>query len=154
VYNLSAPQNGSQFSFVGAGDLPGINPGLIYGGTVGAIFPVSTVGGTLKAGLPKTLYSVNFLGSADPWVPGLSGTVAISHASKVFSGFSETVVLPSYTLVNLGVRYERGKWSLNAEVKNLSDQRYFRSNFPDLFGNSVVLPELPRNYLLSGNYKF
>jgi iron complex outermembrane receptor protein len=56
--------------------------------------------------------------------------------------------------VNLGVRYERGKWSLNAEVKNLSDQRYFRSNFPDLFGNSVVLPELPRNYLLSGNYKF
>lgn len=154
VYNESAPQNGAQFSFVGAGDLPGVNPGLFYGGTVGAIFPVSTTGGTLKAGLPKTLYSINFLGSADPWVPGLSGTVAISHASKVFSGFSETITLPSYTLVNAGLRFERGKWALNAEVKNLTDQRYFRSNFPDLFGNSVVLPELPRNYLLSGTYKF
>jgi iron complex outermembrane receptor protein len=154
VYNLSAPSNGFQFSFVGAGDLQGVNPGLMYGGTVGAIFPVSTTGGTLKAGLPKTLYSINFLGSFDPWVQGLSGSVAVTHSSKVFSGFSETITLPQYTLVNAGLRYEHGKWSVNAQVKNLSDARYFRSNFPDLFGNSVVLPELPRNYLLSGTYKF
>jgi iron complex outermembrane recepter protein len=154
VYNLSAPQNGTQFSFVGAGDLQGVNPALIYGGTVGALFPVSTTGGSLKAGLPKTLYSINFLGSFDPWVPGLSGSVAVTHSSKVFSGFSETITLPEYTLVNAGLRFEHGKWAVNAQVKNLSDARYFRSNFPDLFGNSVVLPELPRNYLLSGTYKF
>ena len=154
VYNESLASNGQQFSFAGAGDLPGINPGLFYGGTVGALFPVSTTGGTLKAGLPKTLYSVNLYLSADPWVHGLSGTVAVTHSAKVYSGFSESVVLPQYTLVNTGVRLERGRWALNAEIKNLTDARYFRSNFPDLFGNSVVLPELPRNYMLSGNYKF
>jgi iron complex outermembrane receptor protein len=154
VYNLSQSTNGEQFSFVGAGDLQGVNPGLMYGGTIGAVFPVSTTGGTLKAGLPKTLYSINFLGSFDPWMQGLSGSVAVTHSSKVFSGFSETVTLPQYTLVNAGLRFEHGKWAINAQVKNLTDARYFRSNFPDLFGNSVVLPELPRNYLLSGAYKF
>jgi iron complex outermembrane receptor protein len=154
VYNLSQSTNGEQFSFVGAGDLQGVNPGLMYGGTVGAVFPVSTTGGTLKAGLPKTLYSINFLGSFDPWVHGLSGSVAVTHSSKVFSGFSESITLPQYTLVNAGLRFEHGKWAVNAQIKNLTDARYFRSNFPDLFGSSVVLPELPRNYLLSGAYKF
>lgn len=154
VYNLSLSSNGEQFSFAGAGDLKGVNPALIYGGTVAALFPVNTTGGTLKAGLPKTLYSINFLGSFDPWVQGLSGSVAVTHSSKVFSGFSESITLPQYTLVNAGLRFEHGKWAVNAQVKNLSDARYFRSNFPDLFGNSVVLPELPRNYLLSGTYKF
>jgi iron complex outermembrane recepter protein len=154
VYNESLASNGQQFSFAGAGDVPGINPGLFYGGTVGALFPVSTTGGTLKAGLPKTLYSVNFYLSADPWVQGLSGSVTVSHSAKVFSGFSESIVLPQYTLVNAGLRFERGKWAVNAQVKNLTDERYFRSNFPDLFGTSIVLPELPRNYLVSGTYKF
>jgi iron complex outermembrane receptor protein len=154
VYNESLPSNGAQFSFAGAGDLTGVNPALFYGGTVGAIFPVSTTGGSLKAGLPKTLYSINFYLSADPWVHGLSGTLAVTHSAKAFSGFAENVTLPAYTLLNAGVHYEHGKWAMNAQVKNLTDARYFRSNFPDLFGDSVVLPELPRNYVVSGSYKF
>jgi iron complex outermembrane recepter protein len=154
VYNLSQASNGEQFSFVGAGDLKGVDPSLIYGGTVGALFPVNTSGGTLKAGLPKTLYSINFLGSAEPWVPGLSGSVAITHSAKVFSGFSQSVTLPSYTLVNAGLRYEMGRFAISGQVNNLTDARYFRSNFPDLFGSSIVLPELPRNYLVTGAYKF
>jgi iron complex outermembrane recepter protein len=154
VYNLSLSSNGEQFSFAGAGDLQGVNPALMYGGTVGAVFPVNTTGGTLKAGLPKTLYSINFLGSFDPWVQGLSGSVAVTHSSFAYSGFSETVKLPAYTLVNAGLRFERGKWAVNAQVQNLTDARYFRSNFPDLFGESVVLPELPRSYLLSGTFRF
>jgi iron complex outermembrane receptor protein len=94
------------------------------------------------------------LGSFDPWVQGLSGSVAVTHSAFAYSGFSETVKLPAYTLVNAGLRFERGKWAVNAQVQNLTDARYFRSNFPDLFGESVVLPEPPRSYLLSGNYKF
>jgi iron complex outermembrane recepter protein len=153
VYNLSAAFTGEQFTFLGGGDLQGVNPALMYGGSVGGDVPVNP-NGSLKAGLPKTLYSFNVYLSADPWVPGLSGSVALTHSSKVFSGFSEAVTLPAYTLVNAGLRFERGKWSLNAQIKNLTDARYFRSNFPDLFGSSVVLPELPRNYLLSGTFRF
>jgi iron complex outermembrane recepter protein len=72
----------------------------------------------------------------------------------VWSGFSKTVKLPSYTLLNASVYYEAGPWRVGLQGKNLTDERYFRSNFPDLFGSSVVLPELPRNYLLSASYKF
>jgi iron complex outermembrane recepter protein len=56
--------------------------------------------------------------------------------------------------VNAGVRYEHNKFSVSAQVNNLADARYFRSNVPDRFGSSVALPELPRNYLLTGAYKF
>ena len=35
-----------------------------------------------------------------------------------------------------------------------TNERYFRSNFPDLFGESIVLPELPRSWLVSAAYKF
>ncbi len=153
VYNLSAASSGEQFTFLGAGDLQGVNPALMYGGAVGGDVQVNP-NGSLKAGLPKTLYSVNVYLSADPWVQGLSGSVAVTHSAFAYSGFSEAVKLPAYTLVNAGLRFERGKWAVNAQVKNLTDARYFRSNFPDLFGSSVVLPELPRNYVLSGTFKF
>jgi len=148
-------QGGSQFNDLGAGDLAllGINPASVFGGVVGALVPV-TGDSHPKAGIPQNVYALNFLGSADPWVPGLSGTVALSHVSAVPSGFTGVVTLPKYTLLNMGARYEVGKWSLNATVKNATNQRYFRSNFPDLFGSNVVLPELPRNYLFTGTYKF
>jgi iron complex outermembrane receptor protein len=64
------------------------------------------------------------------------------------------VRLPSYTLVNAGVHYENAHFKVGLQGKNLTNERYFRSNFPDLFGDSVVLPEPPRNYLLSASFKF
>jgi iron complex outermembrane receptor protein len=73
---------------------------------------------------------------------------------SVWSGYSKSVKLPSYTLVNAGLRYEAGNWSTGLTVKNITDERYFRSNFPDLFGSSVVLPEMPRTFLVSVDYKF
>ncbi len=70
------------------------------------------------------------------------------------SGFAQSVRLPSYTLLNAGVYYETGRFKVGLQGKNLTNERYFRSNFPDLFGDSVVLPELPRNYFLSAGFKF
>jgi iron complex outermembrane receptor protein len=110
--------------------------------------------GARKAGIPENIVSMNFMFGFDPWVKGLSSTIGLSHVDSVWSGFSKQVKLPSYTLVNAGLRYEKGQWAINGQVKNLTDERYFRSNFPDLFGSSVVLPELPRSFLLSGTFKF
>jgi outer membrane receptor protein involved in Fe transport len=47
-------------------------------------------------------------------------------------------------LLNAGIQYESAKWKIGIEGRNLTDERYFRSNFPGLFGSSVVLPQLPR----------
>jgi iron complex outermembrane receptor protein len=56
--------------------------------------------------------------------------------------------------VNASVYYENEHWKLGLQGKNLTDEEYYRSNFPDLFGSSVVLPELPRSFLVSASYKF
>ena len=57
------------------------------------------------------------------------------------------MTLPAYTLVNAGLVYRRDAWTFSVIAKNVTDERYFRANFPNLFGSVVVLPELPANYV-------
>lgn len=153
VFNLTAKANGGQFSFLGAEDLTGIlEPSEIYGGTIGATVP--TTDGR-KAGVPEDIYSAYLIFTGSEGIfTGLTGSIGATYVDAVYSGFSQAVKLPSYTLLNAGVNYETKSWRLGLQGKNLTDERYFRSNFPDLFGGSVVLPELPRNWLASVTYKF
>ena len=62
--------------------------------------------------------------------------------------------MPSYTLVNLGLIYETENWQFSLTGKNITDERYFRANFPNLFGSQIVLPELPRNWQATIAYSF
>ena len=86
------------------------------------------------------------------------GDGLISHqefdVDAVHSGFSNSVTLPGYTLVNAGLVVERGDWTFTAAAKNLTDERYFRANFPNLFGGVIVLPELPRYYQARIQYRW
>jgi iron complex outermembrane recepter protein len=154
VINLSALQNGTQFSFAGAADLPGVNPALMFGGAVPSIVLVPNEDAARKAGIPQNMYSVYGIFSFDTWMKGVTASLGATHVDSVWSGFSKTVKLPAYTLVNAGIHYETAKWKLGLSGKNLTNERYFRSNFPDLFGSSVVLPQLPRNYLITLAYRF
>ena len=61
---------------------------------------------------------------------------------------------PSYTLFNLGIVYETDNSAFSVTGKNLTDERYFRANFPDLFGSQIVLPELPRHYQATASFRF
>jgi iron complex outermembrane receptor protein len=85
---------------------------------------------------------------------GITGSIGVTHVDSAWSGFSKVVKLPAYTLLNAGFHYENDHWKVGVEGKNLTNARYFRSNFPDLFGSSVVLPELPRNFLIQLGRKF
>jgi iron complex outermembrane recepter protein len=64
------------------------------------------------------------------------------------------VKLPSYTLVDLGASYETDKWLFRVVVKNATNEKYFRANFTELFGSTIVLPERPRSVQLTAKYKF
>jgi iron complex outermembrane receptor protein len=154
VTNLTAADNGTQFSFAGAGDLKGVNPALFLGGVIPSIVLVPDEAAARKAGLPENLYSVYALLSLPGALDGFTASIGATHVDSVWSGFSKTVKLPAYTLVNAGIHYDTKNWQVGLQGKNLTNERYFRSNFPDLFGSSVVLPELPRNYLLSASYTF
>ena len=50
--------------------------------------------------------------------------------------------------------WESESWNVSLTGKNLTDERYFRANFPNLFGSAIVLPELPRHFLAKVQYTF
>ncbi len=150
VVNLNTLDAGGRFGFIGAEDLPGLPPGALYGGALSGVIRPQTLNAR-RAGIPEHIWSVT--GTYDfGW--GLAANLSVVDVDSTYSGFSQAVKLPAYTLINAGLVYERGKWVVSAAAKNLTNKRYFRANFPNLFGGVVVLPELPRHYAVRVQYKF
>ena len=150
VVNLNTLNLGGRFSFIGAGDVPGIPPQDIYGGALaGIIIPEDL--DARRAGIPEHIWSVT--GTYD-FGHGLAVSASVVDVASTQSGFSRSVTLPAYTLINAGVVFERGNWLISAAAKNMTDERYFRANFPNLFGGVVVLPELPRHYAVRAQYQW
>lgn len=155
VINLTARENGNQFGFLGAEDLVNLtDPSLVFGGNV---IGLNLIGEGFantdgrKAGIPENIYTLT---ATYDFQNGYAANVSVVDVDEVASGFSASVILPSYTLVNAGVSYQTEDWSVNVTVKNLTDERYFRSNFPDLFGSQIILPELPRHWNAKFAYRF
>ena len=149
VVNLNTLEAGGRFSFVGADDVPGIQPAALYGGALVGRIVQPGVAGARRAGVPEEIWSLT--GTYD-FGNGLALTASAVDVAATPASFSKSVLLPAYTLVNMGVVFERGNWTFSATAKNLTDERYFRANFPNLFGGAIVLPELPRHY--SGRIEF
>ena len=155
VINLTARENGNQFGFLGAEDLVNLSdPSLVFGGNVIGLNLIGEGFGNTdgrKAGIPENIYTLT---ATYDFQNGYAANVSVVDVEEVASGFSASVMLPAYTLVNAGLSYQAEDWSVNLTVKNLTDERYFRSNFPDLFGSQIILPELPRHWNAKFSYKF
>ena len=151
VVNLSTLDGGGRFSFLGAADLPGTDPALFYGGTVAGFVTLTGNPKARRAGVPENIVSVSGIYDLGN---GLQFFGSLIDVDGVYSGFSQAVKLPAYTVANAGLKYDAKNWSLTATGKNLTDERYFRANFPNLFGSVIVLPELPRHYQASIAFKF
>ncbi len=151
VINLSTLQNGFRFSFIGADDLPNVPPEVLYGGTLGGNILRPGESGARRAGIPENIMSIT--GTYD-FTDSFAGHFSVVRADEVDSGFSGSVELPEYTLLNMGILYQRDSWLFGLNVKNITDEEYFRANFPNLFGGVIVLPELPRHYTATLQYSF
>ena len=151
VINLNTLEAGSRFSFIGADDIPGVAPESIYGGTLGGELIRPGSRGARRAGVPRNIVSLT---ATYDFGNGVAVSGSAVDVDAVHSGFSNSVILPAYTLVNAGVVVEAGNWTFSAAAKNLTDERYFRANFPNLFGGVIVLPELPRNYQARVQYRW
>jgi len=152
ITNLTALENGTQFGFMGAGDLTGVtDPSLFYGYVMQGLTLVGNEDDATKSGIPENMYSLT---GAYDFGNGVRVTASTVHADATYSGFSKGVKLPSYTLLNAGISFDVDAWKFSLQGKNLTDERYFRANFPDLFGGTIVLPELPRHFVASASFKF
>jgi iron complex outermembrane receptor protein len=154
VYNLTALEFGEQFGFFGIEHLPNVtDASLLYGGSVigNNLVDSTDKESARKQGIPENIYTLN---ATYDFQNGYAINTSIIRADSTFSDFSQTVTLPAYTLVNAGVFYNAETWTASLSIKNLTDEDYFRANFPDLFGAQIVLPELPRHYQAKFSYKF
>jgi iron complex outermembrane receptor protein len=148
--NLSSLAGGDRFSFFGVEDLPLVAPELLFGGQVAGPVNVAASGGR-RAGMPENIYSLYGTYLFDN---GLTISASMTDVDGVFSGFSNSIKLPAYTLYNMTLGWESEQWKFSLTGKNLTDERYFRSNFPNLFGSTIVLPELPRHFVAKAQYTF
>jgi iron complex outermembrane receptor protein len=152
VYNLTALQDGTLFSFFGIEDLVNVtDPTLFLGGQPIGLVPINSREDSKRAGIPENMYSATATYSFDFGL-ALSGSVV--HVDSVYSGQSQAVKLPSYTTVDLAASMEVGPVLLRLVVKNATNEKYFRANFTELFGSTIVLPERPRSFQASAVYKF
>ena len=152
VVNLTTINNGDNFSFYGADDMPQIAPELHFGGQViGLPAAADHNPKALRAGVPENIITLTGTYAFDN---GFAINGSIIDVDSTFSGYSRAVQLPSYTLLNLGVLYETEQWLFSVTGKNLTDERYFRANFPNLFGSTIVLPELPISVQATVAFRF
>lgn len=154
VYNLTALELGEQFGFFGIEHLTNVtDASLLYGGSVigNNLVDSTDKESARKQGIPENIYTLN---ATYDFQNGYAINTSIIRADSTFSDFSQTVTLPAYTLVNAGVFYNAETWTASLSIKNVTDEDYFRANFPDLFGAQIVLPELPRHYQAKFSYKF
>jgi len=151
VVNLNTLANGGRFSFFGAEDMPQIDPTLVYGGQVIGIPAVTPGYEGRRAGVPEDIFTFTGTYAFDN---GLALNLSVVDVDSTPSGFSRVVTLPAYTLVNVGLVYETEHWLFNVIAKNVTDERYFRANFPNLFGSQIVLPEKPASLQATLAFRF
>jgi iron complex outermembrane receptor protein len=151
VFNLTGQHDGTMFSFFGAEDMKQINPALTYGGQPIGLLITPTEESTRRAGIPKNIYSLT---ATYEFMNGFALSGSLVSVDSVFSGQSQSVRLPAYTLVDVGASYKTGKWLFRANIKNLTNETYFRANFTELFGSTIALPEKPRSFQASVIAKF
>lgn len=152
VVNETYLANGTAFSFFGIEDMPGVtDASLFYGGQPIGLLLIQDEDDAKRAGIPENLFSIT--GTYD-FGNGFSVSGSAVNVEEVFSGQSQAVTLPGYTLVDLSASYEYDDWLFRVSVKNATDEEYFRANFTELFGSTIVLPEKPRSVQASVIYKF
>lgn len=151
VTNLNTLANGGRFSFFGAEDMPQIDPTLVYGGQVIGNPEVTPGFEGRRAGVPEDIFTFTGTYAFDN---GIALNLSVIDVDSVPSSFSRVVTLPAYTLVNVGLVYETERWLFNVVGKNITDERYFRANFPNLFGAQIVLPEKPASVQASFAFRF
>jgi iron complex outermembrane receptor protein len=152
VWNLTAIEAGSTFSFFGIEDLVNVtNPALYLGGQPIGLVPITSKSDARRAGIPTNLYSLTATYAFDNGI-ALAGSMV--SVDSVYSGVSQAVKLPAYTKFDVSATYETGPFVFRAVVKNVTDKKYFRANFTELFGSTIVLPELPRSFQGTVSYKF
>ena len=126
--------------------ITGLAPEDQYGGNIVTVLPAGDLRFRERGALPEFVVSVGgtYQASRD-----VAFTLSASRVGPAWSGVARTLRLPAYTLVNGSVSWSINRWSVILGVNNALDELYFQGNFPDIFGDVVVLARPERNWRLT-----
>ena len=131
--------------------MPASQAYLYLGGSeIGNVYP-KTNSQARRPGIPHNVVSATATYAFDN---GIAVNADVSHVDSVYSGYNQKVTLPAYWLLNVGGSYTTGPWLFRVVVKNANNARYFRAGGQDLFGADIALPQAPRSFQATLQYKF
>ena len=131
----------------------GFAPEDQYGGNLVTVLPAGDRRFRQRGALPE--YVISAGGSTRFGHRRAFGlNLTASRVGKAWSGVARTVRLPAYTLVNASLSWTQGPWQASLAVNNALDELYFQGNFPQIFGDLVVLPRPARNWRLTLSRRF
>jgi iron complex outermembrane receptor protein len=104
--------------------------------TGNVIYPAEafTWGGQASVGVPATVKTEypsypntsHGLQAQYTFDNGFSVTGSGNYISAVHSGRLQTITLPAATTFNMGLGYKKGDWAVKLDIKNVTDETYFR----------------------------
>ncbi len=108
---------------------------FLYGGRSRITLPDGIEAYKFKSGNPETQAAI----TAGYTLPsGLGFTVSGNFFSEVDTGRLGIVRLPEAYIYNAGVFWNFKKWSVKADVFNLTDERYFKPRTGDTLGDALA----------------
>ncbi len=128
----------------------GFSGTAIYGGTVGGVI-LDEASFPERSGQPNRVLSTSAIYTHNS---GFGANITLTHIAAVAADRLRTILLPEANLLDLGFFYKSKTWQFQFNIANVTNERWFRSNFPELFGGVVVIPQIPRSYKLSATYNF
>lgn len=69
---------------------------------------------------------------------GLSASLTLKAAQRVYLDDANTITLPNYSTVDFKAGYNLGLWGVTLEVFNVFDEKYSTTGFPDPAGTGLV----------------
>ena len=130
--------------------ITGLAPEDQYGGVIGTVLPGNDPYFQERGALPE--FTIGMGGSYR--LREFTINVTASRVGQAWSGVGRSARLPAYTLVNASAVAKRGPWEARLGINNALDELYFQGNFPQIFGDAIVLPQLPRHWRLTVTRRF
>ena len=121
-----------------------------YGGRLQAILPADDRFAR-RSGYPDEVMNLN---TTYLLTHGLALDVSLAHHDEMKSGRTQTLVLPSATILGASLTYETPRFEVRIAAGNLTNEEYFLPNSPDVTGELIVIPAPERNFRTSVTLKF
>jgi iron complex outermembrane receptor protein len=127
----------------------GLDPALTYAGRFVGVGALIGYPGPTEAPIPEGVYSINGVFTSDR---GWGFSLGATYASSMYTGYLQTVTLPSYTVARAAVFYEGPRFSMRLNANNLFDEKYYSPQF--LFWDSFVSPSVGRTAEMTFSYEW